>query len=235
MTPPLVEAAHPLHQQALRRGRDDVLATHAAELHLELAVVPGEQAVDRVLAHQVAGLGVDHLAVAKVDGGAAAGGALEVDHAGLAADLDGLDEVDHAHVGDVAGKARAAVALSLDPLALGALEQQADPRRDLFDVDRLGQVVGDAELEPADLVFDRGLPGQEDERDLGPLRAQLERLAEREAVHVVHLGVRDDEVRLGSLYLVQGVTAVGRRRDVVACLLERDLEDAQATDIAVDE
>jgi hypothetical protein len=66
---PLVEAPHPLHQQALGRQVDDVLAADVLELDLELAVRPDEQAIDGLLPLEPAELGIDHLAIAKVDGG----------------------------------------------------------------------------------------------------------------------------------------------------------------------
>ena len=48
--PPLVDAPHALHQQALRRQLDHVLAPDVLELDLELAVAPDQQAIDRVFA-----------------------------------------------------------------------------------------------------------------------------------------------------------------------------------------
>ena len=48
--PPLVDPAHALHQQALRRQLDHVLAPDVLELDLELALAPHQQAIDRVLA-----------------------------------------------------------------------------------------------------------------------------------------------------------------------------------------
>ena len=45
-TPPLVEATHPLHQQGLGREIDDVSTTYSAEQDLEVALAPGQQAVD---------------------------------------------------------------------------------------------------------------------------------------------------------------------------------------------
>src|SRR4051812_44882889 len=64
---PLVDAAHALHEQALGRRLDDVRAVDLAELDLEVALVPDERAVDRLLPHQLAEGGVDHLAVAEED------------------------------------------------------------------------------------------------------------------------------------------------------------------------
>ena len=66
---------------------------------------------------------------------------------------------------------------------------------DLFDVDRLGQVVVAAELEPLHLELDRLLVGQEDERDVPEALVALELLAQLEAVHLRHLGVREHEIR----------------------------------------
>ena len=64
---PLVDAAHALHQEALRRRGDDVLAGDRAELDLERAGVPDQRAIDRLFAAEAAELGVDDLAVAEVD------------------------------------------------------------------------------------------------------------------------------------------------------------------------
>src|SRR5690606_41725345 len=66
---------------------------------LELALVPRQQPVDRVLALQRAGLGIDHLAVAKVDRGLTIRRPGELDDTRLAADLDRLDHVHDRHVG----------------------------------------------------------------------------------------------------------------------------------------
>ena len=81
---PLVDAPHALHQQALRRQLDHVLAPDVLELDLELAFAPHQQAIDGVLAAEPAELRVDHLAVAEVDRAAFAVGVLEVDDARLA-------------------------------------------------------------------------------------------------------------------------------------------------------
>src|SRR5262249_50092546 len=61
---PLVETAHPLHQEALRREIDHVLATDVLELDLELSVGPDEEPVDGILSLEASELGIDHLAVA---------------------------------------------------------------------------------------------------------------------------------------------------------------------------
>src|SRR5262249_29337838 len=133
---PLVEAPHALHEQPLRRELDDVAAPDVLELDLELAVGPDEEAVDRILALEPPELGVDDLAVAEVDGRAPVA-AREVNHARLAADLDGLDQIDHRHVAQRAGELGPGFPLLLERGALLLLEQDLDAGDDLLDVDRL--------------------------------------------------------------------------------------------------
>ena len=70
---PLVDAAHALHQEALRRGRNHVLVADRAKLDLEAAAAPDQRAVDRLFAAQPPELGVDDLAVAEVDAAPRAG------------------------------------------------------------------------------------------------------------------------------------------------------------------
>ena len=123
----------------------------------------------------------------------------------------------------------------LERLALLLLQQDLDARDDLFDVDRLGEVVLDAQLEPADLVLDVGLRRQEDERDRRPVGVLLEPLDELEAVHLRHLGVGDDEVGRRGLDLAERVEPVDRGRDVEAGLLQADFENAKALGVTVDE
>src|SRR5215468_9125462 len=151
-TPPLVEPAHPFHEQALRREVDHVLAPDRLELDLELAVGPDEQAIHRVLALQPAELGVDDLAVPKVDRRAPAL-AGEVDDAGFSTYFNGLNQVNDRHVGELAGELGLRLALLRQRRALLLLKEDLDPGDDLLDVDRLRQVLLDAELEPADLVL----------------------------------------------------------------------------------
>ena len=55
-----------------------------------------------------------------------------------------------------------------DALARAPREEQVHARDELADEDRLGEVVLDAELEAADLVLDRLLAREEDDRDRSP-------------------------------------------------------------------
>ena len=96
-SPPLIDAAHAFHQEPLRRQVDLVVLVVGLKLHRERALVPDEHSVERLLTLEAAGLRVDHLAVAEGDLGLL-GARLDVEVAGLAADLDGLHEVDQTHL-----------------------------------------------------------------------------------------------------------------------------------------
>src|SRR5690606_10710451 len=85
-------------------GLDAVRPVDRAEVDLEGSFLPVEQAVERVLTHQAAELSVEDLALAEVDAGRLARGLGEADRPRLPAHLEGLDEVDHTHVGEAAGK-----------------------------------------------------------------------------------------------------------------------------------
>ena len=78
---PFVEPAHALHQQALRARRDHLAATHGTKHDLEVTLAPGQQAIDRVLALQRTGLGIDHATIAEVDRRLPVPLADELDHA----------------------------------------------------------------------------------------------------------------------------------------------------------
>ena len=86
-----------------------------------LPSLPVEQPVEGVLAGEPPELGVDDLAVPEVDD-AASCGRPRLDGAGLAAHLEGLHQVDHAHVGEAAGEA-GLESLRLEPLLLLLLER----------------------------------------------------------------------------------------------------------------
>src|SRR5690606_13268029 len=78
------------------RDLDALRAVDRHELHVEVALERVEHPVEGVLAAQPAQLRVDDLAFLEVDDAGAL--ALELDGAGLAADLEGLHEIDDAHV-----------------------------------------------------------------------------------------------------------------------------------------
>src|SRR5262249_44264514 len=110
-TAPFVEAAHALHEQALTRQLDDVAAVayRGPELDVEGALVPHHQAIDCVLAFEPPELRIDDLVVLEVKLGGLAVAAAHPNTSGLAANLDGLNEIDDTHVGDVACEFRARV------------------------------------------------------------------------------------------------------------------------------
>src|SRR5690606_31234446 len=108
-SPPLVQAPHSLHQEALRGGGNDVLAIDGAELHLEGARAPDQGAINGFLAQEAAELRIHHLAVAEVDDGGHAV-VLDTSYPALAPDLEGLEQVHHPHVLETAAEARTAAA-----------------------------------------------------------------------------------------------------------------------------
>ncbi|MEZ4312197.1 MAG: hypothetical protein R3F14_29565 [Polyangiaceae bacterium] len=192
---PLVEAAHALHQEALRGGLDDVGVVDLAELDLEGALVPDEGAVDGLLAAQAAKDGVDALAVAEEDVRLVRL-VLEVHDAALAVHLEGLDEVDHAHVGDRAGEAGAAreVAPGGEALARAARDEEVHAGDELAHEDRLGEVASSTPSPVADLVLDRLLAGEEDDGD-GSTAGVLLELPHERIVHDGEASVGEHEVR----------------------------------------
>src|SRR5262249_54027487 len=155
------------------------------ELDLELSVGPDEETIDGVLALQPPKLRVDDLAVAEIDRRAAAF-AGKVDNTRFSTDLDSLNEIDHRHVGELAGELGLRLPFLGQRRALLLLKQDLHARDDLLDVDRLGQVLLDAELEAADLVLDGLGAGEEDERDLVPLRPLLQALTQAEPIELRH-------------------------------------------------
>ena len=215
---------------------DHVLAPHVAEVDLERALAPEQRAVDRALAAQRAELGVDQRCRRGSRSIAALRCRVQVQHARLLADVDRLQQVDEAHVGERAGEARLARAAPLlEPGALLALQNEVHARDDLFDVDRLGQVVLDAELEAADLALHRQVARQEDERDVGPFRACADLFDEREPVDARQARVGEDQVGPRDIEHLERGLGVGAGRDVVAGLAQADFEHPQASRVGVDE
>src|SRR5690606_1520679 len=233
---PLVDTAHALHEEALRARVDRLLVdADLAELEVELALVPDEEAIDRGLAAELAELGVLERAVLEVDG-AAPSARGEVEHAALAADVDRLEQIDHAHVGE--GPAETGLGphgLALEGFALVALELELDPREDLFDVDGLGEVIGDAELEAADLALHRGVAREEDQRDVLELFVFAELLDEGEAIEVGKDRVGQDEIGPGERDHLQRARRVLTGRHAETGLAQADLENAETALISVDE
>ncbi len=192
--PPLVDSPHALHEQALRGHFDGAsVLGDRAELEIEGAVVPHQEAVDRLLTLEPTQLGVDERAVEKVDR-ALLLGVLEREHARFPADVDGLQEIDEPHLRERTCEAGLALATSLEPAALEALEHQVHPGDDLFDVDGLGEVILDPQLQPADLALHRALARQEHEGDVLPVGVLAQLLHQGEAIARGQAGVRQDQI-----------------------------------------
>jgi hypothetical protein len=90
------------------------------------------------------------------------------------------------------------------------------PRQQLVGVKRLGHVVHCAELEATHDVARLGLRGQEDDRDVAPLRRSLDTRAGLETVHLRHHDVQQDQVRPHRGQHVERLSAVGGDADRVA-------------------
>src|SRR5690606_13831553 len=187
---PLVHASHPFHEDALRAGRDgDLVHAHLPKLEIELALVPDEEAIDGRVAAELAELGVLKRPVLEVDG-AAPPAEREIEHAALSADVDRLEQIDQAHVGERTAEAGLRPhGLALERLALVTLELELDAREDLFDVDRLGEVIGDAELEPLHLALDRRVAREEDQGNVLELLVLTELFHEGEPVEIGEDGI----------------------------------------------
>ncbi len=233
--PPLVDSPHAFHEQSLRARLDGLLGgLHGAELEVELTLVPHQESVDRAIALQVAALRVDQAPVEEVDRTAAVTVG-ELEHTGLPADVDRLEQVDQTHLRKRAAEAGLGEAPPLQAPTLVTLEHQVHARDDLFDVDRLGEVVLDAQLEAADLALHRAVARQEDERDLGVLRALTELLDEAEAIELRQSSVAEDQVRLAELDHLEGRLRILAARDRVPGLAQTDLQHPQASRVGIDE
>nr|WP_231864925.1 hypothetical protein [Sorangium cellulosum] len=234
---PLVDAAHALHEEALRRRLDPVGVVDLAELDLERPLVPQERAVDGLLAAEPAERRVDDLALAEVDLRLVVR-VRQVDDPALPAHLERLQQIHDVHVEDRPGEPgppRRREVARRDPLARPPREEQRHARDELAHEDRLGQVVLDAELQPADLVLDGPLAREEDDRDRGPVGVLLHLADEGISVHVGEARVAEDEVRRGDLELRESVRSVLRGGHAVTGLFQADLEDPNAARIRVDQ
>ena len=103
---PLVDATHAFHQKALSCRRNDVVERDRFEFDFELSARPDERAVDRFFAAQATEMRVHDLAVAEVDHGFVPT-ARDASFTTLATDFERLNDVDHAHVRERTGQARA--------------------------------------------------------------------------------------------------------------------------------
>jgi hypothetical protein len=90
------------------------------------------------------------------------------------------------------------------------------PRQQLVGVKGLGHIVHRAEFETAHDVAGLGFGGQEDDRNVSPVRCVLDAAAGLEPVHLRHHDVQQDQVRSHRRQHVQRLAAVGGDADRVA-------------------
>ena len=113
---------------------------------------------------------------------------------------------------------------------------ELDPyaRDHLSDVDRLGEVVSNPELETADFAFDRTIARQKHERYSRPGRVFSQSFHEIESVRVAELGIRQDQVRFVGLEDLECALDARAGSHVVACVAEAHLEHAEASLVSID-
>src|SRR5690606_34608049 len=105
-SPPLVHAAHAFHEDALYARLDrHLIDADGPEFEIEASLTPDEEAIDGLFPAEFAEFGVLQCAVLEVDGTAATARG-EKKNAGFAADVDRLEEIDEAHVGQRTAEAR---------------------------------------------------------------------------------------------------------------------------------
>ena len=99
---PFVEPPHSLHEQRCRRKIDDISAPNGLELDLEPPIRPREQAVHCLGARQPAYLGVDDPPLAEENRPTPAIAIDDVNDAGFPVKVDGLHQIHHPDVRQVA-------------------------------------------------------------------------------------------------------------------------------------
>ena len=236
-TAPLVEPSHAFHQERLRRPVDGALAqAHTPELEVKRSVAPKQVPIDRILADQFLDRSVDHRARVEGYHPRLPIGRDEGEHTGFPAHVDCLQQVDDAHLRKRAAEPRARVAtLVLKPGARLSRELDANTGDHLTNVDRLGEVVLDAELQPTDLAFDRLIARQEHERDMRPFRILPQLFDELEAIQVAERRVGENQVRLVGMQDLERLPHTGTPGHVVAGVPEAHLEHAETTGIGIDD
>src|SRR4029077_568351 len=114
-----------------------------------------------------------------------------------------------------------------------AAEHRLDARDDLCERERLRDVVVAARTQCLDLVLDRVLGGEEEDRGLEAALAHP--LADLDARDVREHPVEDDEVRLLPRHGGEGVAAVRRLLDLVALVAQRGRDRVDDRTLVVDD
>ncbi len=229
---PLIESTHPLHQKRRRVALDVVGSPHVVAIaHDEMPGRPPHDPVDRLFALELATDGIQHVAVAKIDGSLTPP-SIDPKRSGPQLLLDRLQQIDHR---DVIELPLHLLDVGLAQLLLGpSLNQQFSPGQHLVDVDRLRQIIVGSQLEGPHLLFERPVFGQKDQRDLRRLFIEFQIGTKLEPIAVGKSSIGDnqrraivDDIRLG----------IGDRvgdLDPIARLLEADLEHLLALRFGVD-
>ena len=110
---------------------------------------------------------------------------------------------------------------------LGHADLRADAREEFAEVAGLGDVVDAARLVAAVDLVGRGLGHHEDHGDVDEARDVLQAFAQREAVHLTHVGRDEEEVGHQGLDDREGAGAAGGGDHLVALRTQRGGVDAQ--------
>ena len=139
---PFVHAAHPLHQDPLRRRLDHDGLFDRSHLDLELTGTPDEGAIHRLLAAQAPNASVDNVPFQEEEG-ARTRTIVQMRNPALPRHLKRLEQIDDAHVRQ--GTAQTCPGSALGQALLGLARKQHIHTRDQFaNGDRLGEVVLDS-------------------------------------------------------------------------------------------
>ena len=109
------------------------------------------------------------------------------------------------------------------PARRAPAQQRAHAREQLLALERLDEVVVGADVEPLDARVQRVARGEDEDRRVVLVAAQLAR--DLDAVHPRQAEVEHDQVGEEGLGLVERLGAVARELDVVALHPQRALQD----------
>jgi len=193
---PLVELAHPLHQEGARRSEDLRRYGGAVRCEAEAAVAPREQAEERLLALHASRAGLDQVAVAHPHGSPllastriAAG---DLDRPGPAVHVEELEQIGERDLGQSSFELAIGLRVAprrVDSCALG--EERLDANGDLFGVGRRRQDL----VEVALLAIRGRHPTEEEEAHGLRPRVRPEDLGQLSRIDESEVEGRDDDVR----------------------------------------
>ncbi len=158
-------------------------------------------------------------------------------HPTLAADLEGLEQIDQAHVFERSREPGAALAAGVpgNPFLLVPREQHVHPSHQLTHQNRLVQELFDAELQSADELTLILRIHHQHHRDLGELRALLHARHQLEPIFPRQSRVDHGQIGHRNVEFAEGVGHVGGCGDQIALLLQAHLENTNAAGIGINE